>query len=107
MSGVLQPLTSVCGVVSVIASDFLVMFEKLLLWNVKTSVLDRKNVKSTETSHHLVNEHRTKTVSKSAEPLGYTEVFLRLTGSQENLEGKLTSEYLSLLLFKVCTVKPC
>lgn len=93
MSGVLQPLTSVCGVISVIASDFLVMFEKLLLWNGKTSLLKRKNVESVETSHHLVNEHKSKTDSKPAEPLGYAEVFLRLMGSKNNFEGKLASEY--------------
>lgn len=95
VSGVLQPLTSVCGVISVIASDFLVMFEKLLLWSGKTAELDRKNGKSAETSYLLVNEHRSKTVSKPAELLRYNEVFVRLTGSQNNVEGtcKLKSEY--------------
>lgn len=95
VSAVLQPLTSVCGVISVIASDFLVKFDKLLLWSGTTTVLDRKNVKSKETSHLLVNKHRSETVSKQAEPPGYNEVFVRLTRSQNNVEGicKLRSEY--------------
>lgn len=101
VSGVLQPLTSVCGVINVIASDFLVMFEKLLLWNGKTSVLDRKNMESLETSQHLVHEHRSKTVSKPAEPLRYNEVFLKLTGSQNNLQGKLMSECCVLLIVSI------
>jgi len=87
VSGVLQPMTSVCGVISVIASDFLVKFDKLLLWNGKTAVLDRKSVKNAESSNLLVNKHRSKTISKPAEPLGYNEVFVRLTRSQNTLKG--------------------
>lgn len=96
VSGVLQPMTSVCGVISVIASDFLVKFDKLLLWNGKTAVLDKKSAKSTETSHLLVNKHRSKTVSRPAKSLGYSEVFVRLTRSQDNAEGicKQQSEYI-------------
>ena len=89
-------MTSVCGVISVIASDFLLKFDKLLLWNGKTAVLDRKSVKNAETSHLLVNEHRSQIVSKPAKPLGYNEVFVRLSRSQNNVEGicKPKSEYI-------------
>ena len=89
-------MTSVCGVISVIASDFLVKLDKLLLWNGKTAVLDRKSANSAETSHLLVNRHRSKTVSKPAKPLGYNEVFVRLTRSKNNAEGicKLKPEYI-------------
>ena len=80
-------MTSVCGVISVIASDFLVKFDKLLLWNGKTAVLDSKSVKNTEISHLLANRHRSKTASETAKPLGYNEVFVRLTRSQDNVEG--------------------
>ena len=80
-------MTSVCGVISVIASGFLVKLDKLLLWSGKTAVLDRKSAKSTETSHLFVHGHRSKTVSKPAKPLGYNEVFVRLTRSQNNVEG--------------------
>ena len=89
VTGVLQPLTSICGVISVIASDFLVTFEKLLLWYGKASMVDRKKVTAVETCHNLISNYRSKTVSKPAESLGNPEVFLGLTGSQNNQPGKL------------------
>lgn len=33
VSGVLQPLTSLCGTINIISTDGLVVIEKLLLWN--------------------------------------------------------------------------
>ena len=92
VSAVLQPLTSICGVISVISSDFLMMFEKLLLWGNKMAKLDRGNARSEETCN-LINELRFKPVSKPLEQPSYSEVFCRLTGSQNNLQGKLIAEY--------------
>ena len=91
VSAVLQPLTSICGVISVISSDFL-MFEKLLLWGNKMAKLDRGNARSEEASCNLINELRSKPVSKPLEQPSYSEVFCRLTGSQNNLQGKLIAE---------------
>ena len=88
MSGVLQPLTSICGVVSVISSDFILPFEKLLFWDVKMAMLYGQNVRSAESSHCLVSGLKCKPVSEPAEQPAYTEV-LRLIGSQNDLKGKL------------------
>ena len=87
VSGVLQPLTSICGVISVISSDFLVAFEKLLLWNDKTTV---KNLSvHVEIADNLVSEFNSKPVSQPAGEPTHHEVFLSLSGSQTNLQGKL------------------
>ena len=96
VSGVLQPLTSVCGVISVISSEFLVTFEKLLLWNDKMVLVDRRKVQSGETSKTLVSELKSRPVCKSAGRPAHSEVFLRLRGSQNNLQGKLTEKYIIL-----------
>jgi len=91
-------------VISVIASDFLVKFDKLLLWSGTTAVLDWKSVKSKKTSHLLVNKHRSKTVSKQAEPPGYNEVFVRLIRFQNNAEGICKSDQ-SMMLFSLDQIK--
>ena len=89
MSGVLQPLTSICGLISVISSDFILPFEKLLFWDVKMGMLYRQNVRNAESSHCLVSGLKCKPASEPAEQPAYTEVLIRLLGSQNYLKGKL------------------
>lgn len=66
-------MTSVCGVINVIASEFLVAFEKLLLWLGNSSNLDRTE---------LISNYRSQDDPKSTGSLYYPAVFLGLTGSQ-------------------------
>lgn len=67
----------VCGVISVIVLDFFVKFDKLLFWNGKIVVLDKKSVKSIEIFYFLVNKYRFKIVFRLVKLLGYSEVFVR------------------------------
>ena len=89
MSGVMQPLTSICGLISVISSDFILPFEKLLFWDVKMAMLYRQDVRNAESSHCLVSGHKCKPVSEPAEQPTHPEVLIRLLGSQNDLKGKL------------------
>ena len=101
LSGILQPLTSVCGVISVISSHFLVVFEKLFLWNDKM-----KNAKSVGAFESSVSEFRCKVASKPAEQTMYPEVLIRLIGSHKNPQGKWTTPLVRnyLLLYLLSTV---
>lgn len=67
----------VCGVISVIVLDFFVKFDKLLFWNGKIVVLDKKSVKSIKIFYFLVNKYRFKIVFRLVKLLGYSEVFVR------------------------------
>lgn len=83
MSGVLQPLTSICGVISVISSEFLVMFEKFLLWDDKTALLDKENAGGLEASSKVLNG--CKIAGQAAKP---SEVFFTVPRSETSQQGK-------------------
>lgn len=99
LSGILQPLTSVCGVISVISSHFLVMFEKLFLWNDKMTMLDRKNTKSVGAFKSSLREFRCKVASKPVEQTMYPEVLIRLIGSHKNPQGKWTTPLIIIFIY--------
>ena len=89
MSAVLQPLTSICGVISVISSEFLVRFEKLLLWNDKTALLDRENARGFEASSKLLRKAGDKTGCKIAgQAAKPSEVFFTVPRSETCQQSK-------------------
>ena len=90
VTGILQPLTSVCGVISVISSAFLLTFEKLLCWNGKGSL---KNNSSQKTVAHISRgislrgqRSTTSAINEAVKP-DSKEIFLSLPGSQSFLSG--------------------
>ena len=97
VTGVLQPLTSVCGVINVIASEFLVAFEKLLLWLGNSSNLDRTKLITVEACPELISNYRSQDDPKSTESLSYPAVFLGLTGSQGEMTVNVIITCYSLL----------
>ncbi|XP_068692520.1 treslin-like [Montipora foliosa] len=81
--GILQPLTSVCSVISIISSNFLLKFEKCLFGNGEIASLDCSSIKSVKSCCDLITELGCKGVSKAALQPTSAGVFACLTGSQK------------------------
>ena len=86
--GILQPLTSVCSVISIISSNFLLKFEKCVFGNGEIASLDCSSIKSVKSCYDLITELGCKGVSKAALQPTSAGVFACLTGSQKYPQGK-------------------
>lgn len=86
--GVLQPLTSVCGVISIVTSEFLWKFEKCLLGNDRMAMLDWRNTRREKSSLDFFTDLERKPLPEATLQLTSTEVFCSVIGSQNALQGK-------------------
>lgn len=83
--------------INVIASEFLVAFEKLLLWLGNSSNLDRTKLITVEACPELISNYRSQDDPKSTGSLYYPAVFLGLTGSQGEMKVHVAITCYSLL----------
>ena len=86
--GVLQPLTSVCGVISIVTSEFFWKFEKCLLGNGRMAMLDWRNTRREKSSLDFFTDLERKPLPEATLQLTSTEVFCSVIGSQNALQGK-------------------
>jgi len=85
--GILQPLTSVCGVISIVTSEFLWKFEKCLLGNGRMAMLDWRNTRREKSSLDFFTDLERKPLPEATLQLTSTEVFSSVIGSQNALQG--------------------
>ena len=86
--GILQPLTSVCGVISIVTSECLWKFEKCLLEDGRIAMLDWRNIRREKSPLDFFADLARGPLPEATLQLTSTEVFSSVIGSQNALQGK-------------------